>query len=148
MKLIRPTEERVQYVAENIRYQDDQETRLSHGISGYEAVLISAADSSDLRVIVADDNITPIGVTGLVGDRIWMLGTDGLTATRSHRRQLVTLGREWVEWCLEQAAPIGNDVLASNTASIRWLLALGFEVETARPMGPSLALFCPFWRFG
>ena len=49
--------------------------------------------------------------------------------------------------CLKELeGPLFNQVYAKNIESIRWLQYLGFTVERPRPIGPSAALFCDFWR--
>jgi ribosomal protein S18 acetylase RimI-like enzyme len=146
MRWADPAEGLVYYVAANIRREDEREVWLSHHIPGPEAVVESWVQSDICRCIVTDDG-EPVGVTGVVGDRIWLLGTEELTATRSRRLQLCREGRGWVEHCLKRVGgPIGNDVYHSNQASIRWLKHLGFTVEQPRPFGSSGALFCNFWR--
>lgn len=146
MRWIQADEDVAMEIGLNIRDQDETEVRLSHGISGLEAVLDSYIES-DICMAIEGDNGLPVGITGVCGDRIWLLGTYGLTATKNHRRELCLYGREWVDYCLEQTGgPIGNHVYSKNTASIRWLKFLGFTVEHPEPFGPSAALFCPFWR--
>ena len=146
MRWAQSTEERVTYIAQRLREADKTEVWLSHMASPYEAVFDSWASSDVCRCIETDAG-EPVGLTGLVGSRIWMLGTDELTATRRRRLQLCNEGRGWVEHCLDVAGmPIGNDVYAKNTASIRWLKHLGFTVADPRPMGHAAALFSEFWR--
>ena len=146
MKWADASEGRVYYVAANIRRKDEQEVWLSHQVPGPEAVVESWQQSDICRCIETSDGET-VGVTGVVGDRIWLLGTEGLTATKERRLQLCREGRGWVKHCLERVGgPIGNDVYYSNRDSIRWLKHLGFTVEQPRPMGHSGALFCAFWR--
>lgn len=146
MKWAEATEERVLRVGMNLREEDKTEVWLSHQATPMEAVMDSWAESDLCRCIETDDGV-PVGLTGLNGNRIWMLGTDELTATRSRRLQLCKEGRGWVEHCLEVAGmAIGNDVYSKNKASIRWLKHLGFSVAQPRPIGPSAALFCEFWR--
>jgi hypothetical protein len=146
MRWAEPTEARAYHVAANLRHEDEQEVWLSHQIPGPEALLTSWADSDICRCIETSDG-EPVGFTGVCGDRIWLLGTRGLTATRSRRLQLCIEGRGWVEHCLKRVGgPIGNDVYAKNQQSIRWLKHLGFTVEPPRPIGHSCALFSRFWR--
>jgi len=133
-------------VASNLREQDEIEVQLSHGMAAYEAVKLSWSTSSICRGIALDDG-TPVGLCGVVGHRIWMLGTSRLTETRRGRWQLCVEGRKWVDSCLaEVGGPLFNQVYAKNTDSIKWLRSLGFTVEKPRPFGPSAALFCDFWR--
>jgi hypothetical protein len=146
MRWADPTEERACWIANHLRPEDETEVWLSHRIQGPEAVLMSWADSDICRCIETSDGL-PVGLTGLTGDRIWMLGTAELTATRKRQVQLCREGRLWVEHCVERVGgPIWNDVYAKNVCSIRWLKHLGFTVEPARPVGLSAALFCRFWR--
>ena len=146
MNLVEATDEHVQHVANHLRSEDATEVWLSHRVKGPEAVLMSWAESDICAAIVDEDGV-PVGLTGVVGDRIWMLGTEGLTATKERRLHLCTKGRGWVQHCLERVgAPIGNYVHAKNRRAIRWLRFLGFEVGTPQPYGPSCELFRPFWR--
>ena len=146
MRWAKPTEEKVLAVGRNLRGEDLLEVWLSHRTTGLEACLDSWEQSDVCRCIETDDG-EPVGLTGLNGSRIWMLGTQELTATKRRRLQLCNEGRGWVEHCLDTAGmAIGNDVYSKNKASIRWLKHLGFSVAQPRPIGPSAALFCEFWR--
>jgi len=146
MRWAKPTEEKVLAIGQNLREEDRTEVWLSHQADGLEACFDSWELSDICRCIETDAGV-PVGLTGLNGSRIWMLGTDELTATRRRRLQLCNEGRGWVEHCLDVAGmPIGNDVYAKNTASIRWLKHLGFTVADPRPMGHAAALFSEFWR--
>ena len=146
VNLIEPTEEMALYVAGHLREEDATEVWLSHRVSPAEAVLRSWAESDLCQAIVTEDGV-PAGMTGVVGTRIWMLGTPELTATKERRLHLCTKGRGWVQHCIDRVGePIGNFVYAKNRQAIRWLNFLGFEVGTPQPYGPSAALFRPFWR--
>ncbi len=146
MKWAEPVSHRVYEIGRNLREADRKEVWLSHRMTGLDAVLTSWQQSDLCRCIETDAG-EPVGITGLVKNRIWMLGTDNLVATRERRLQLCKEGRQWVDHCLSVAGmAIGNDVYAKNTASIRWLKHLGFNVASPRPLGDSAALFCEFWR--
>lgn len=146
MNLIEATEDHALFVAGRLRADDATEVWLSHHVRGPEAVISSWMESDICACIVAEDG-TPVGLTGVVGDRIWMLGTEDLTATRERRLHLCTKGRGWVKHCLDTVGmPLGNYVYAKNRRAIRWLRFLGFEVGQPQPYGPSAALFRPFWR--
>jgi len=141
-----PSTDRVEHIANHLRPEDQLEVWLSDGVDGYDAVMESYYDSTISRVILGDDS-TPVGVTGVCGDRIWLLGTAELTSTKSHRWQLAVYGRQWVKHCIDVVGgPIGNHVYAENRAAIRWLKHLGFVVEPAKPYGTRAASFCEFWR--
>ena len=146
MKWAEATTERAFFVASNLREEDANEVWLSHRVKPREAVMQSWVESNVCRCIASDSG-EPLALTGLVGNRIWLLGTENLTATKHRRLQLCKEGRGWVEHCLEVAGmAIGNDVYAKNTRSIRWLKHLGFSVASPRPLGQSGALFSEFWR--
>jgi hypothetical protein len=148
MNLVESTFEAAHYVAHHLRVEDEMEVWLSHHVPGPEAVLSSWAESDLCACIETEDGV-PAGVTGVVGDRIWMLGTPELTATKERRLHLCTKGRGWVQHCIDQVGmPLGNYVYAKNRPAIRWLRYLGFEVGVPQPYGPSAALFRPFWRLG
>ena len=141
-----PSVDHILDVAENLREADVLEVSLSHNINGREAVIESWAYSDIVRGMATDDGV-PCGLCGVVGQRIWMLGTERLTENRKARWQLCVEGRKWVDSCLEELkAPLFNQVYSKNTESIRWLKYLGFTVERPRPIGLSGALFCDFWR--
>ena len=133
-------------IADNLRPADATEVMLSHGLSPHEAVRASYSESVICRGIASDEG-DPVGLCGVVGHRIWMLGTPELTATRKGRWQLIVEGRKWVDSCFEEVGgPLFNQVYSKNTESIRWLKMLGFTVDIPKPIGKSGALFCDFWR--
>lgn len=143
-----PDSSHIVHVAENLRPADETEVRLSYRMSGRDVAIDSWAYSEIVRGMVTDDG-EACGLCGVAGQRIWMLGTDRLTETRKARWQLCVEGRKWVDSCIEELqAPLFNQVYSKNTESIRWLKYLGFTVEAPRPIGPSAALFCDFWRRG
>lgn len=130
----------------NLREQDKMEIELSHGISALDACMESYCHSSMFQIFEGDDGV-PVGITGMWFTTIWLLATDGLTSTRSHRRQMCTLSRKWVDLCVaEVGATIGNYTYSGNKKSIKWLKHLGFTVGEPRPYGVKGALFSPFWR--
>ena len=146
MRWANVTAQFVYNVATRLRQEDQVEVMLSDRLTGYDACTQSWVMSDICQGIETDDGIA-CGLTGLNGNRIWLLGTPELTATKKRRLQLCREGRGWVKYCAKTAGcRIGNDVYAKNTASIKWLKALGFTIEEPRPMGVSGALFSNFWR--
>lgn len=134
------------YIGHHLRKEDRQEVYLSDRVGPREAVLRSWQDCDFCRLIETDDGV-PAGLTGVTENKIWMLGTPELTATKKGCLQLVREGRVWVDHCLKEVGgPLWNDVYAKNTQSIAWLKALHFQVGQPRPLGESGALFCIFWR--
>ena len=144
--LMKPGADHILTVANNLRAADVEEVKLSHDLSPLEAVTESWAQSIIVRGMLTDDD-EPCGLCGVVGHRIWMLGTERLTESRRARWQLCVEGRKWVDSCLDElGGPLFNQVYSKNTDSIRWLKYLGFTVDEPRPIGHSAALFCDFWR--
>lgn len=155
MRFSQATPERVEFVAARLRREDELEVRYSHGIDGHQAVMDSWFCSSLCHCIVGDTG-DPVGLCGLTpneaGHLIWLLGTDALLATPSHRRQFLRGGRAWVDGIVADLQRAGspalleNWVYAKNVDSIRWLRHLGFEIFPPQPMGRSLQLFRYFRR--
>ncbi|MEB3320176.1 MAG: hypothetical protein VKI63_04470 [Cyanobium sp.] len=147
MNWAEPTTARVRHIAENLRRQDELEVAYSHGITGEFAVIDSWKHSEICRCIDGDQG-QPVGICGVRdGTSIWLLATDELLATASHRRQFIRGGRQWVDELLANGHELlENRALASNRATLRWLKHLGFTVDTPEPVGRSLQLFCHFWR--
>jgi hypothetical protein len=142
----RPAEQlMVEFVALNLRRSDDMECRYAYGIGGDQALLEAWVASSIVHCICAD-NGEPLGVAGLNGSVIWLLGTDGLTATPQRRAALALGGRRWTDILLEESPLLENWVLAANVESVRWLRSMGFKIATPEPMGPSCQLFRHAWR--
>lgn len=56
----------------------------------------------------------------------WMLGNDRL---RSIPRDLIVQGRAWVDYFSRLYPHLENYVHENNKTSIRWLIAMGFEVH-------------------
>ena len=146
MQWVEPTASHALAVAKNLRPEDETEVQLSHGATALQAVQDSW-ELSDILCAMATDDGVPCGLCGVVGHRIWMLGTPRLTETRRARYQLCMDGRMWVDNCLKEVGgTLFNQVYSKNTESIKWLKYLGFMVEPPKPIGRSGALFCDFWR--
>ena len=143
MRWAAPTQARVMQVAAHLRKEDVIEVFCSHGLQGVDAVLESWKNSPDCRCIEGDDG-EPVGLCGVAsGGVIWLLATDALLATPSHRRQFTRGAKQWVDGLMaDGAGPLHNWVLAKRTRTLRWLQSLGFVVATPRPMGPCSELFC------
>ena len=147
MKLVRVTPAAVQSVGQNLRRQDQIEVWASDRLTGPEAVELSWRRSEVCCCICADDQ-TPVGLCGVSGNLIWLLATDGLLASPSSRRQFIHASRKWVDSLFDDHGYdyLHNWTLGHDTPAVRWLRWLGFTVEAAEPMGPSLRLFSHFWR--
>jgi len=143
-----------EYVADRMRLSDELEVMASHHMHPKEAVEHAIEGASVALSIHAEDG-EPIGICGVSpsdliprGGYVWLLGTDGLTATDNRRRLLVVEGRRWIDGLLADGhGPLFNWCKATNGAAIRWLTQLGFQVDQVpEPYGPSGQLFRYFWR--
>jgi len=145
MRMVPATPEAVRHVAEHLRQRDAMEVFCAHGRPAVVEVYMSWKNSLECFCIEGDDG-EPVGLCGIVlGGMIWMLGTDELLGTASHRRQFIRLGQDWVAQLLADGmGPLYNWALASNRTTLRWLRWLGFEIGTPEPMGPCAQLFCYF----
>lgn len=134
------------YVARHLRQIDQQELWASEGRTPLYACM-EACRHADICIGIAGDDEQMVGLAGVNGHVIWMLGTEGLTATESHRRQLARGAKAWIASVVQEKLQERGQVLlhnwvhAKNIDSIRWLETLGFTVHPPEPHGPSLQLF-------
>jgi hypothetical protein len=137
------SEERMLFVAENLRHQDADEVMLSDHVGPYEAVFTSWADSEVCRCI--EDKGIPLALVGLTpgetGGLIWMLATPGLFSTLAQKIQFLREGSDWIEALLDDYGLLYNWVYSKNVKAIKLLRWLGFSIEPPAPYGPSAALF-------
>lgn len=146
MRIVEPCRAYARYVARNLRKADQAELWASEGRSPFDACM-EAFQLSDDCIAIAGDDEQVVGLAGVNGHYIWMLGTDRLTATESHRRQLARGARRWIDAMVQSRLEARGQVLlhnwvhAKNIDSIRWLESLGFTVHQPEPHGPSLQLF-------
>lgn len=147
MQWTAPDEWRVAHIATHLRQQDAAEVFYSDAMQPEEAVYDSWKNSPICRCIEGDDG-TPVGICGLAsGGVIWLLGTEQLLATRSHRLQFLRGAKQWIDGLLDEGlGPLHNRVFAANRDSIRWLKSLGFQFYPAEPYGPCGQLFRYFER--
>ena len=135
----------MEFIAQHLRMQDRLEVAYSHHLDGESAVWLAWQAPGLVWGIDGDDGV-PVGICGVSGTEIWLLATEGLLATPSHRRQFLRGGRKWVDGLLETHPLLQNWVFAKNEASVSWLCHLGFTVSEPAPRGPSAQLFRHFWR--
>lgn len=149
MRFTNPDTDELSEMASLLRATDRREAQASHGLGAREAVLQSWHSSAVRHGIEGDDGRL-VGACGVCPDagagEIWMLGTDELLATKSHRIQLVRRGREWVDSLLGDWRLLHNYVFAANTQSVAWLRFMDFTVYPAEPHGPYAQLFRYFFR--
>ena len=133
----RPTEEMVQFIADNMRDADRIEVEASDGWKPLEA-LHKSLGASHLSTVACVQGV-PCVVFGLVIHDImagtgspWMLGTDGAL---KHRRQFLTETPQVIEEMLRKCVKLVNHVHVKNRESVRWLRWLGFTLEEPAPYG-------------
>jgi hypothetical protein len=149
VRIEEPCRSYARYVARNLRKIDQAELWASEGREPFAACMDAFRHSDECITIVGDDEQV-VGLAGVNGHYIWMLGTDALTATESHRRQLARGARQWIDALVQERLEMEGRVLlhnwvhAKNIDSIRWLESLGFTVHQPEPHGPSCQLFCYF----
>lgn len=145
MRIVTPDLDHAVFVARNLRAADKFELQAAEGRHPQIACIAAFVESDEVIGIEGDDG-QPCGLAGVNGHFIWMLGTDGLTGSPSHRRQLARGAREWIDSVVQSRLQSGavllhNWVCARNLESVRWLKSLGFEVFPPEPHGPSCQLF-------
>ncbi len=73
----------------------------------------------------------------------WLLGTDLVT---QQQRAFMRLAPVYIDAMLSTFSHLLNFVHAENTASVRWLKRMQFQLHPAQPFGPKGAHFHPFER--
>ena len=145
--LLPPSPASVEWVATRLRRAGVDEMALIHGIDaddlGVRLSLLraSVAASRAGECWAAHDAVSgePVAVFGVAPTSWidneaapWLLGTEELPR---YGRDLVAMGRDAVaDW--SQRWHLVNRVDALNTAAVRWLRHIGFEVEAGDGMVP------------
>lgn len=149
MRFVEVNEIRATFVAKHLRQGDRDEVLYSGGETPWEAVY-GSWQASDESFCIEGDTGRPVGLCGITpareGGLVWLLGTDEMLSTLSHRKQFLAQGRAWVDRGVVDWGSLHNWVYNKNQASMRWLKTLGFVIHPARPMGPYSQLFCYFER--
>lgn len=142
MKLEQTTAQHLCHVAANLRESDVTELRLWNGSTPAAAVLSSVSCSQVINTVMVGD--VPAGLCGVNRGRVWLFGTNLLTASQREVRSSVRFSREWVRLQARRFGQLFNYVWSGNAISLRWLRWLGFTIEPSRPMGLAGASFHPF----
>lgn len=146
VKFVKPNDEDIKYIAENMRGADALEvwemSRHTPLQSIEEGLKLSKFSS------VAVINGTPCAVFGLVivdiltGTGVpWLLGTDYAV---QQKRVFLKYCKQGLYQMLCTCPNLFNYVHAENRISVRWLKYMGFKVEKALPIGANGALFHKF----
>lgn len=138
----------VRSLARDLRLADVQEITASAGVTPERGLLRSLADSaqawsaSDAEGTFAMWGVGAASALATEGSP-WLLAADRLTT--QHRRTFVRESRLFVQHLRRQYTVLRNYVDARNTASVRWLRALGFTILPAEPYGVAGLPFHPFY---
>ncbi len=135
-------------IAENLRDADILEIRLSSNKTPLQAV--SEGFEQSIMVWTGMYGDVPIGMFGLCSLTIlgntgvpWLLGTDEMMKIR---RQFLTDSKPYIDQMLSIHPRLVNFVHVDNSAGIRWLHWLGFDMQPPVKAGPYGALFHKFER--
>lgn len=131
----------------SLREADENEI-LATGRDPYQALYDSyAASLPHVFTIFVDGK--PAGIFGVAQGPLegfgipWMLGNEALVTIP---RELITEGREWVDYLNRLYPHLENYVDERNRTSIRWLKAMGFKFPGESFLMPSGYVFRRFTR--
>lgn len=133
-------------LTEHMRQADRDEVTASSGDNILRSVKLAIGASEDCWVAESDGelfSIWGIAPVSLLSDEAapWMLGTPLIYR---HARLLTRTARDYCRDALGRYQLLANYVDARNTASIRWLRRIGFELHPAKRHGVA---GLPFHRF-
>lgn len=136
------------WFAPRLREADVDELTASSGPDIRGTLRRSIIRSPHAAFVAESENLGPIALFGfgssLMGDKIvpWCVGTDGLLR---RAKALTKYGRAYSQRSLDAAPLLENWVDVRNTASIRWLKAIGYEFDDPAPRGVEGLPFMRFW---
>lgn len=147
VKYVKPHDNLIRYVADNMREADKIECRLASGLSPMEALLKGVEASQYCSVVVI--NGRPCAVVGLTIISLlsgvgvpWMLATHDAV---KNRRVFINNSRQGVEDMRSICPNLFNYVHVDNTISIRWLKWMGFKFDEPQAIGHNGAMFHKFY---
>lgn len=136
------------HLAENLREADRCELAAldNQPINPFHVISRAIVMSSHVWTFARVADNTPISIFGVapMAEHIgspWMLGTEELY---DHPRDLVVLGRRYIQLMTGAYPVLINYVDARNEKSVRWLKRMGFQFGDPEPLGPYRI---PFHRF-
>ena len=124
--------EHLRHVADNMRFEDVEELRVSSGETPLRA-LMNSFDVSDQTITGLTPSGEAVGIFGIgpicrvTGKGApWMLGTDKLL---KYRRELLLDPPAALEGMLDLYPRLENYIHVKNKKSVRWLKRLGFKMD-------------------
>lgn len=146
VKFLKPTNELVEAIANDMRQADTDEVWASHHHTPIEA-LTYAWKTSEYAVIVTVNN-EPCVMIGLVIRDIlsgigvpWLLGTENAL---KYKRHFITQVPAVINEMLGVCPNLYNYVHVKNKISIGWLKRIGFTIDEPSPYGCDNELFHKF----
>ena len=140
-----PSRGDVAFVSDNLRKADFEEFVMATGrhplgLLANRALACGAHVAEMDGIPVAVFGCVPQGSTGAP----WMLGTDRIAGFEA-ARALLEIGRDcFNKWAAEYPEGLRHRAYASNALHLRYIRALGAELDEPQPFGPSGALFREF----
>lgn len=146
VEFVKPTDEMIKYIADNMRAADALEVWEMSGqtpivsiekglkLSRYSSVALVNGIPCAVFGLVIVDILTGTGVP-------WLLGTDYAV---KHRRVFLENCKQGLDQMLQTCPNLFNYVHAENKISVRWLKYMGFTIEDPVPMGRNGAMFHKF----
>lgn len=146
ISFIKPTEDLIKTMAEDMRKSDRIEVMASHGHTPLEALTYSV-DSSEYVTMAVSSGV-PFSVFGVVVSNIttglghpWLLSSNEMF---NHKEYFLKNAPVVLADMLAVCPRLVNYVHHANKTSIQWLKSLGFVLEDLEPYGVKGDLFHKF----
>lgn len=147
---VEPTNDAVNYIAENLRESDRREVEATIGSTQYAAAMRVSVKMSASAIVAVSVFGEPLAVFGVTTTSVmhnigspWFLAT---ARVRRHRRALIEDPYAYTEAMLDHYAKLENHVDARNTTGVEWLKRLGFTINPPTPYGAKQQPFHKFWK--
>ena len=142
----KPTQEMIQFIADNMRQADVDEVTAASGATPLQAITSGVEISAFSSVAVINGDI--VAIMGVVKNSAlsdngvpWLLGTEDIV---KHYREFLGASPSVLNAMMNICPNLMNHVHAKNKISVRWLKWLGFKIEEAGPFGINGELFHKF----
>jgi len=146
IEFIKPTDEFIKVMAEDMRESDKIEVFASHGHTPVEALRFSLKESQHATMAVGDG--IPFSMFGVAVSNVvtglghpWLLSSNHMFNYKDYfLENAPVVIRDMVSVCPR----LVNYVHHANELSIKWLKSLGFTIENPEPYGVKGDLFRKF----